>query len=71
MEDESAAKYAVIDVVIPTKTLPPKENGIHHAQTVKQYAQQEKMSVSKPSHDDKGNPGSDRCKPQVTGYSSF
>jgi len=71
MEDKSAPKYAVIDIIIPAKALPPKKDGIHHAQTVEQHAQQEKMSVSKPSHADKSNAGGDRRKRQVEGYSSF
>ena len=50
MQTESQQKNQIIDVIVPTKAFAPQENRVNHAQAVGNHGQEEKMSISEPSH---------------------
>ncbi len=50
LENDPGQEQDVIDVVMLAEALAPKKQRINAAQTVSDYGQQKKMSVSPPGH---------------------
>ena len=53
VQPESAQQQKIIEPVILAKTFSPQENRIQRAEPVNDYGQQEEMTVSEPSHENR------------------
>ena len=53
VKPESEQKQQVGDMVVTGKAFSPQKHRINHAEPVKDYGQQEEVSVSEPCHTDK------------------
>ena len=66
VQREPGQQQKIAQSVILAKTFAPQENRVHRAESVNDYGQQEELTVSKPSHEERLIPvaflASRKCK---------